>query len=70
MTIIMYNRGNTNERKNEMTIRFINENTGEIKEVTLPSNDYFAQCWIDWVAENAPAWDGWRYAENSELLDD
>ena len=53
-----------------MTIRFINDNTGEIKEAALPSNNYFDQCWIDWVAENAPAWDGWRYAENSELLDD
>lgn len=46
-----------------MTIKFININTNEVKTITLQSNDYFAPEWIEAVAREVPAIDGWRFAE-------
>ena len=46
-----------------MTIKFININTGETKTITRSSHDYFAPEWIEAVAREVPAIDGWRFAE-------
>ena len=55
----------TNDTPTEhtMTIKFININTNEVKTITLQSSDYFAPEWIEAVAREVPAIDGWRFAE-------
>jgi hypothetical protein len=46
-----------------MTIKFININTNETKTITLASDNYFSPEWIEVVAKEANAIDGWRFAE-------
>ena len=46
-----------------MSITFKNIWTKETKTLTLASNDYFSQEWIEIVNREANALDGWRFAE-------
>ncbi len=47
----------------QMSIKFINLNTGVTKVITLASDNYFSPEWIEIVAREANAADGWRFAE-------
>jgi len=49
-----------------MSIKFINLNTGITKVITLASDNYFSPEWIEIVAREANAADGWRFADDQD----
>ena len=62
MSIYMYNGRNDTSKGENMSIKFKNIWTNEVKWVTVFNSDYMSREWIDAVNREANALDGWRFA--------